>query len=82
MKSVELIGRRDFTLEDVYEQEARLQRLYPGNRNVRPKIRQQGFLEFIGRGRYRLRFAGWRLRVSPVFPDPAFVTRRRRSSGV
>jgi hypothetical protein len=38
------------------------QRLYPGNRNVRPKIRQQlqmlrdrGWLEFTGRGRYRLR---------------------------
>jgi len=36
--------------------------LYPGNRNVRPKIRQQlqilrdrGFLEFTGRGKYRMR---------------------------
>jgi type II restriction enzyme len=40
----------------------RLHRLYPGNRNVRPKIRQQlqvlrdqGYLDFIGPGRYRLR---------------------------
>jgi type II restriction enzyme len=62
MKCVELIGRRDFTLEDVYGQEDRLHRLYPGNRNVRPKIRQQlqvlrdqRYLDFVGRGRYRVR---------------------------
>jgi type II restriction enzyme len=64
MKCVELIGRRDFTLEDVYGQEERLHRLYPGNRNVRPKIRQQlqvlrdqRYLDFVGRGRYRIRVA-------------------------
>jgi type II restriction enzyme len=51
-----------FSLDDAYAFEDRLQRLYPGNRNVRPKIRQQlqvlrdrGWLEFTGRGRYRLR---------------------------
>jgi len=64
MKCVELVGRSDFTLDDVYAQEGRLRRLYPNNRNVRPKIRQQlqvlrdhGYLEFIGRGRYRVRAA-------------------------
>ncbi len=64
MKCVEEVGRREFTLDDVYDRESRLQSLYPDNRNVRPKIRQQlqvlrdqGFLEFIGRGRYRLRNA-------------------------
>ena len=38
-----------------------LARFYPGNRNVRPKIRQQlqvlrdqGFLQFTARGRYRV----------------------------
>lgn len=62
MKAVEAIGRREFTLADIYAQEARLQAAYPGNRNVRPKIRQQlqvlrdaGFLEFLGGGAYRLR---------------------------
>jgi type II restriction enzyme len=62
MKCVEAVGRREFTLDDVYAQEAGLKRLYPGNQNVRPKIRQQlqvlrdrGFLDFTGRGRYRLR---------------------------
>jgi type II restriction enzyme len=62
MKCVDLIGRRDFTLAEVYAQAPRLERLYPGNQNVRPKIRQQlqvlrdqGYLQFLGRGRYRLR---------------------------
>ncbi len=64
MKCVDLIGRPEFTLDDVYGQEDRLHRLYPGNRHVRPKIRQQlqvlrdrGYLDFVGRGRYRLRFS-------------------------
>jgi type II restriction enzyme len=61
MKCVELIGRPDFDLDDVYAFEDRLSRLYPDNQHVRPKIRQQlqvlrdhGFLEFLDRGRYRL----------------------------
>jgi type II restriction enzyme len=62
MKCVEAIGRAAFTLDDVYAFEDRLAALYPGNNNVRPKIRQQlqvlrdrGWLEFTGRGRYRVR---------------------------
>ena len=62
MKCVDLVGRSDFTLDDVYAHEARLSAIYPGNRNVKPKIRQQlqvlrdnGYLDFVGRGRYRLR---------------------------
>lgn len=53
-------GRPEFTLDDVYAHEATLSALYPDNRNVRPKIRQQlqvlrdrGWLEFNGRGTYR-----------------------------
>ena len=60
MKAVEAVGRDEFTIEDVYAQEATLAALYPGNNNVRPKIRQQlqvlrdrGWLAFDGRGRYR-----------------------------
>jgi type II restriction enzyme len=60
MKAVEAVGREQFTLEDVYAQEATLAALYPGNNNVCPKIRQQlqvlrdrGWLAFDGRGRYR-----------------------------
>jgi type II restriction enzyme len=62
MKCVETLGGDVFTLADAYGFEDRLSQLYPGNRNVRPKIRQQlqvlrdrGFLVFLGRGRYRLR---------------------------
>jgi type II restriction enzyme len=62
MKCVESIGRSEFKLEDVYAFEGRLSAIYPENRNVRPKIRQQlqvlrdhGYLEFLGRGEYRIR---------------------------
>jgi type II restriction enzyme len=62
MKCVEAIGKRDFQIEDVYGFEERLSQLCPGNRNVRPKIRQQlqflrdrGYLDFLSRGYYRLR---------------------------
>ena len=41
MRCVERIGRPEFTLDDVYAFEPHLSRLYPDNRNVRPKIRQQ-----------------------------------------
>ena len=61
MKAVEAIGRPDFSLDDVYAFEERLQLIYPNNNNVRPKIRQQlqvlrdnGYLDFVGRGQYRL----------------------------
>jgi hypothetical protein len=62
MKCVEAIGRLEFTLDDVYAFEGALKQVYPGNNNVRPKIRQQlqvlqdrGYLDFISRGYYRLR---------------------------
>ncbi len=62
MKCVESLGEREFTLDEVYAFERRLGDLYPGNQNVRPKIRQQlqflrdrGFIDFVSRGRYRLR---------------------------
>jgi type II restriction enzyme len=62
MKCVEAIGRHEFDIDDIYVFEAHLGRLYPGNQNVKPKIRQQlqylrdrGYLDFVSRGRYRLR---------------------------
>jgi type II restriction enzyme len=62
MKCVEAIGKREFQLDDVYAFEGELSRIYPGNQNVRPKIRQQlqflrdrGYLDFMSRGYYRLR---------------------------
>jgi type II restriction enzyme len=51
---------REFTLDEVYAFERHLGDLYPGNQNVKPKIRQQlqflrdrGFIEFVSN--YRLR---------------------------
>lgn len=62
LKCVESLGQRDFTLEEVYAFDRHLGDLYPGNQNVRPKIRQQlqylrdrGFIEFVSRGSYRLK---------------------------
>ncbi|MEA2935778.1 MAG: hypothetical protein QOD74_2424 [Variibacter sp.] len=62
MRCVESLNRSEFHLDDVYTFEAHLRALYPANQNVRPKIRQQlqrlrdqGYLEFSGRGYYRLR---------------------------
>jgi type II restriction enzyme len=62
MKCVDAIGRREFQIEDVYAFEGRLGELYPNNRHVKEKIRQQlqvlrdrGYLDFVSRGYYRLR---------------------------
>ncbi len=55
------LGKAEFTLAEVYAQEAALARLHPDNRHIRDKIRQQlqvlrdlELLEFLGGGRYRL----------------------------
>lgn len=52
-----------FELADVYGFEDRLAEMYPDNQHIRPKIRQQlqvlrdeGFIEFLGDGEYRLRW--------------------------
>ncbi len=62
MRCLESIGRTQFSLDDVYAFERPLSRLYPSNRHVKQKIRQQlqvlrdrGYLDFVSRGNYRLR---------------------------
>jgi type II restriction enzyme len=62
MRCVESIGSPEFELEEVYRFEPQLRARYPNNQNIRPKIRQKlqelrdaGFLDFLGRGRYRIR---------------------------
>lgn len=49
-----------FTLSEIYAFENELQAKHPQNRNIRPKIRQQlqflrdkGFVEFLGSGKYK-----------------------------
>ena len=53
------IGKYDFTLQDVYAYENRLQSMHPENKNVKAKIRQQlqilrdkGYIAFKGNGNY------------------------------
>jgi type II restriction enzyme len=62
MGCVERLGQVEFALADIYAFEDYLARLYPENAHVRQKIRQQlqvlrdgGYLEFLGRGRYKLK---------------------------
>jgi type II restriction enzyme len=59
---VEKIRKQDFSLDDVYAFEGHLQAKHPENHNVKAKIRQQlqflrdrDVIEFLGRGRYRMR---------------------------
>ncbi|PYV19154.1 MAG: restriction endonuclease [Acidobacteria bacterium] len=58
---VRRLDKKEFKLGDVYACAGELARLHPQNKNVEPKIRQQlqrlrdlGFLEFTGRGVYRV----------------------------
>jgi type II restriction enzyme len=60
---VRSLGRKDFSLSDLYLRAEELQRLHPKNLHVREKIRQQlqrlrdlGLISFLGRGTYTLKF--------------------------
>ena len=62
MKCVEQIGKKEFDLDNVYAFEQQLGDLYPNNKHVKQKIRQQlqklrdrGYLEFVSRGYYHVR---------------------------
>lgn len=62
MVCIEKLKSREFTLADIYRFEPTLKKLHPGNRHIEAKIRQQlqvlrdgGYLEFTGRGEYRVR---------------------------
>ena len=61
MNCIDLIDKKEFTLQDVYSFESDLSVIYPENKNIKPKIRQQlqflrdkGYLKFIAPGRYQL----------------------------
>ncbi len=61
LRIVHKIGTREFDLTTAYKGENELASIYPANKNIRPKIRQQlqvlrdlGFIAFLGNGRYRL----------------------------
>ena len=59
LQCVRRLGDRQFSLAEVYDFESELTRLHPGNRNIRPKIRQKlqvlrdkGIIRFLGNGLY------------------------------
>ena len=61
MRSIEKLGRPEFTLDDMYAFEKELSTLHPENKHIKDKIRQQlqilrdkGYLDFVDRGRYTL----------------------------
>lgn len=60
MNCIERLKQPEFQLSDVYQYESELGRLHPDNKHVKAKIRQQlqllrdsGFLNFLGKGRYK-----------------------------
>ncbi len=61
MGCIEKLNKPEFTLSDAYLYENELNRLHPGNKHIKAKIRQQlqvlrdaGYLEFLGSGRYKV----------------------------
>lgn len=65
LKCIEQINKNEFYLEELYFFEKSLQKKYPLNHNIQAKFRQQlqilrdkNILEFIGRGRYKLKNKG------------------------
>jgi type II restriction enzyme len=61
LRVIRSFGRDTFNLDDLYGQENQFAKAYPGNRNIRAKIRQQlqvlrdlGLIAFLGRGAYNL----------------------------
>jgi type II restriction enzyme len=78
LNSVHQLGSREFKLADVYAFESRLSAIYPNNRNVRAKIRQQlqvlrdlGLIRFLGNGRYSL---AWPSRIRVGTPPSRSLT--------
>ena len=61
MRCIDKLGKKKFTLDEVYAFENKLSLLHPENRHIKDKIRQQlqflrnkGYLDFVSRGSYQL----------------------------
>jgi len=61
LKCIDKLNKNIFTLSDIYKFETYLKSKHPKNNNIQAKIRQQlqilrdkGYLEFEGRGIYKL----------------------------
>jgi type II restriction enzyme len=62
LANIRKLGKKEFTLAELYAYEEAMHAAYPENSHVRDKIRQQlqvlrdlGYLEFPERGRYLVR---------------------------
>ncbi len=60
MQCIDSLQKSEFRLDEIYAFEDDLKREYPNNKHIKDKIRQQlqflrdsGYLEFLGRGKYR-----------------------------
>jgi len=65
MKCIDLIGKNEFSLDEIYNFEEKLKFNHPKNNHIKDKLRQQlqilrdkGILEFLSRGKYRVISAG------------------------
>lgn len=61
MLCIDRLGKKRFELKEIYAFEAELREAFPENRHIRDKLRQQlqvlrdeGYLKFLGDGRYEL----------------------------
>ncbi len=61
MNCIDKVGKKDFSLEEIYAFEAKLKEKHPKNRHVKDKIRQQlqflrdkKYIKFLGKGKYQL----------------------------
>jgi type II restriction enzyme len=61
MHYVDKLGKREFTLDEMYCFENELNKLHPENKHIKDKIRQQlqflrdrGYIDFIAKGKYKI----------------------------
>lgn len=62
MNCIDALNKKEFTLQEIYHFEQNLKVIYPKNKHIKDKIRQQlqilrdnGYLKFIDRGNYKLK---------------------------
>lgn len=62
MKCIDQLNKKEFSLDEVYKFEKYLNQKHPDNKHIKDKIRQQlqflrdkGYLEFLDRGKYKLK---------------------------
>lgn len=61
MNCIDALNKKEFSLQDVYKFEPDLKVIYPNNKHIKDKIRQQlqilrdrGYLKFLNHGKYKL----------------------------